>query len=597
MEKNMSTAQVIEPAFAAFESNDVTIAAFCKALAPADAADREALPRVAAEAFAGAAPPASAIEALVSLVDRWGSFIARQGFVGTLFTRLGRWEDALVAHAAALRDTPRWHATSAYRVLDAIADDLLHLGQLEEAVRFAERALRFDPTNPYVLLTLGCAVAKTGDMARAVAIHAYLEACAYPDAWRHELTELVAGARRPVEPYSPDMHRVGALSDDDWARFLAVKDFNPFTVVEEVYRAHSIACLGRVRYDYAVLSSQLAPEWQGDRSPFDAKVVRAWSTARAAAIAALPEAAAQIADMRGAKAERFAASSLPRMTYLGLREKENDRASLLEMLCDPERSVMLSASKALLGLGFEGHLALLEAMATGEKAKKKTGSPWGGASAEKILAARKKKAAGAAAKAPKLHRGVALVEDVIARIRKEELLEQPPRALAPEVLASLKLPGDRPLSPALRAFLAFDAASLGLLADLDEPRLEPLTVAGAALRQWGRRVGDLFEGVLEDLPGYCFLLGPQDGNRCEVLYVGEPDAIGEYPVLTLDWDDGVPDACVSFPGIDVYLANRFEVRRFDPDARKADDRALDEHRRLNLGGRRALIETDAEDDP
>jgi hypothetical protein len=306
----------------------------------------------------------------------------------------------------------------------------------------------------------------------------------------------------------------------------------------------------------------------------------------------LPEAAEQIVGMRGAKAEQFAASPFPRTAYLELREKEGDRASLMEMVCDPERYVMLSASKALLKLGFDGHLALLEAMAAGEKAKKKTGSPWGGASAEKVLAAHKKKPAVVGAKPRQLQRGVALVEETIACIRKKRLLDRRPRPLAPEVLAGLTLPGGRPLSPALRALLAFDAASLGLFADLGAPRFEALTAAEVALRQWGPRVGDLYDGVTEELPGQCILLGPQDDNRCDVLYVGEPDRIGEYPVLTLDWDDGLPDAYVSYPGIDVYLAHQFDVRRFDPGARKADDRALDEQRRLNLGGRRALAGTD-----
>src|ERR1700761_6108175 len=100
----MTTPQELEATFETFAANDVTIPAFCKALAPAEAEDRDALPRVAMEAFTETRPKEAAVEALVALVDRWGSFIARQGLVGTLFVRLGRYEAALAAHAAALRD-------------------------------------------------------------------------------------------------------------------------------------------------------------------------------------------------------------------------------------------------------------------------------------------------------------------------------------------------------------------------------------------------------------------------------------------------------------------------------------------------------------
>ena len=53
------------------------------------------------------------------------------------------------------------------------------------------------------------------------------------------------------------------------------------------------------------------------------------------------------------------------------------------------------------------------------------------------------------------------------------------------------------------------------------------------------------------LRGDCYGLHFGADSR-RFLYVGEPDAIGEYPVLLTDTDD-LPFLCVEYPGIDVYL--------------------------------------------
>jgi hypothetical protein len=55
------------------------------------------------------------------------------------------------------------------------------------------------------------------------------------------------------------------------------------------------------------------------------------------------------------------------------------------------------------------------------------------------------------------------------------------------------------------------------------------------------------------LPGKCLLLqGGSDSRR--FMYIGEPDALGEYPVFVVDTDD-VPYVCIAYPGLDLYLAD------------------------------------------
>jgi hypothetical protein len=85
--------------------------------------------------------------------------------------------------------------------------------------------------------------------------------------------------------------------------------------------------------------------------------------------------------------------------------------------------------------------------------------------------------------------------------------------------------------------------------------------------------------------------GGSDSRR--FLYVGEPDDIGEYPVMLLDTDD-IPFVCLEYPCFDVYLAEMFEVtnRSGGTYAALFDDRALGPsmaaQARRNFGGFKSL---------
>ena len=80
----------------------------------------------------------------------------------------------------------------------------------------------------------------------------------------------------------------------------------------------------------------------------------------------------------------------------------------------------------------------------------------------------------------------------------------------------------------------------------------------------------LFEPIADRF-GECFLLpGGSDSRR--VLAVGEPDTIGEYPVLALDVDD-MPFLGLMYPGFDVYLAHVvIAADAVDPGCVSAPDR-------------------------
>ncbi|MDI1483584.1 hypothetical protein [Polyangium sp. y55x31] len=161
--------------------------------------------------------------------------------------------------------------------------------------------------------------------------------------------------------------------------------------------------------------------------------------------------------------------------------------------------------------------------------------------------------------------GVALVRQVIEKVKAHDLSvldpelptsKRRPRPLSREVIAKLRLPGNRPVSPSLAEWLAFDASFLGWFADLDHPVLQEMNVGAGALAAFRGSYTEhaaYFNGLTKGaLPSLCLPLPFGDQSR-RLLYFSAPDALGEYPVLVIDVDDQ-PYVALEYPGIDVYLA-------------------------------------------
>ena len=174
--------------------------------------------------------------------------------------------------------------------------------------------------------------------------------------------------------------------------------------------------------------------------------------------------------------------------------------------------------------------------------------------------------------------GVPLIERVIESVERIGL-EGPdgaPRLVKPvplpeQAIRELRMPGGRLLPPSLRRWLAFDAwwlSRIGWFADPRAPVLRGAALSATAGFMYGFSSGEggwtegfgAFEALL---PGMCFpLVGGSDSRR--LLYAGEPDSLGEYPVLVLDADDE-PFVAVMYPGFDVYLAHEAGVLDFEFD--------------------------------
>jgi hypothetical protein len=168
--------------------------------------------------------------------------------------------------------------------------------------------------------------------------------------------------------------------------------------------------------------------------------------------------------------------------------------------------------------------------------------------------------------------GAPLIERVIEQVGRHgwattdapDITEPVP--VPPEVIAGLRLPGGRPLPPSLRRWLAFDGSWLAAIGWYDDPRhpvFEGRTLGEAAAYAYGESgpLVEMFTAFEALLPQRCFpLVGGSDSRR--LLYAGEPDASGEYPVLVTDIDD-MPYVAVMYPGLDVYLAELAGVIELD----------------------------------
>ncbi|MFI5298479.1 MAG: hypothetical protein ACHREM_10295 [Polyangiales bacterium] len=150
-------------------------------------------------------------------------------------------------------------------------------------------------------------------------------------------------------------------------------------------------------------------------------------------------------------------------------------------------------------------------------------------------------------------RGATLVKKAIEAAGTTIATPEPVEAA---ILKKLRLPNDEKLSAGLKTFLAHDASLLGWSFDDEEPEFEVMSLGEIVEQEFGEEAVPAFGEAAELLDGDCVLIAGE-GDARSFLYVGTPDDLGEYPIITIS--HGATAAVFGFVPFDVWIAQRLGV--------------------------------------
>lgn len=137
-----------------------------------------------------------------------------------------------------------------------------------------------------------------------------------------------------------------------------------------------------------------------------------------------------------------------------------------------------------------------------------------------------------------------------------------PRPLGPSGLAACEKQAGVALSPAMAALLQLDRGWIGRTYGWFDARGELASVPMIELlaEHAGPHLREAFEPICAArFPGRALPLD-RGCDSMRLLYLGDPDPCGEYPVLCVDVDD-LPLLCVESPGFDGWLAAQLGLPR------------------------------------
>jgi hypothetical protein len=135
-------------------------------------------------------------------------------------------------------------------------------------------------------------------------------------------------------------------------------------------------------------------------------------------------------------------------------------------------------------------------------------------------------------------RSAKLMKKAIESAKGSGLLASPEPIEPASLARKLKLPNGESVSPAMKELLAFDTAWLGIGYDDEEAEVEAVSLEDIVEEHFGEEAVPAFAEACELLGGDCVLFTTELERRA-CLYVGEADEAGEYPVLSMTWQDGV----------------------------------------------------------
>src|SRR5258706_2171417 len=134
-------------------------------------------------------------------------------------------------------------------------------------------------------------------------------------------------------------------------------------------------------------------------------------------------------------------------------------------------------------------------------------------------------------------RGAKLIKKAIESAKASGLIAAP-EPIPSGLVRKLKLPNGESLSPALKELLAFDGEWLGIGYDDEEAEVEGMSLEEVVEEHFGEEGVTAFGEAIEMLSEDCVFFAAEL-ERPACLYLGTADDVGEYPVLSLSFQDGV----------------------------------------------------------
>ncbi|MBN1428768.1 MAG: ankyrin repeat domain-containing protein [Anaerolineae bacterium] len=479
------------------------------------------------------------IEQLVLFSEHLSSPMLRERLIANMYSHAKNYEKAIEWAVKAMEVAPRWDMETCVNIFNTLAWNLYLAGRYEEAKKWGEIGLAYNPFFPYLVGTLCEVYFALGKHDKAESFYKWLKQSGYSGAWGEYKSN---PAYQDVEPYQPSSVNRVKLTDADLYKVLVSQEHfsNRPVEVKQVNLAVSLLAAGRVASAMAV-SQMITVE---GIMRIQGRVIGRHCQGL------LPE--EQVKEIAAGKGI-YALKPDNRVKAIKKCRKNGEVDALWHLVFDPDYDVSMYACEALLEMEVRGELKFYLDLA--KEWEYKTGKSIVHSGAPKPY-----DLADVAGKAVIKLRGVPLIEKIIEDIQNgtSDISIAIPQPVAKDILDTLTMPGSLPLSPSLRRFLEFDGSWLARSTDLythsSQPDFEAITVARAVK-----------ENLDPDYFWQCFTYLPEPLPQakcmplvtgCEtmrVLFLAKPDAFGEYPILDLDIDD-TPTIYLDACGLDVWLA-------------------------------------------
>jgi hypothetical protein len=146
------------------------------------------------------------------------------------------------------------------------------------------------------------------------------------------------------------------------------------------------------------------------------------------------------------------------------------------------------------------------------------------------------------------------IDAVVAHLTGENAPSADRRPLSDAEVTAFEQAAGAAMSPALFAVLTADAREVARNSELfdDKLRLQAKSFA-EIVKERAEMAAQFFAPLYERFPGKAAVAADYPGEWFEIIYFGDPDGHGEYPVLHFYFRDE-PEVTVSCPGTDVWLA-------------------------------------------